>query len=860
MKTKLRVAIPSLSTRTGPRLQRFATSLRCGCGAAAIAMVLAACGGGDGQTITAEAQAQRDQTAAIMQAQQSVTALRAAVVQPGSGTEDFEAGMGDWQNWGNAQVVAGAGTGGSSALQVGSGAGGAALQVPGIVGGTTYRLTAQVRATDPSEGPATLGVDFYDASGARILGTRAPSNVTNTSLAPFTYEVQAPAGSSYARVWIWKNGNTGFAYLDDVAFAAASAPPPPPPPPPASNLLSNGGFEAGMTGWVDWGNTQIVNGQANSGTAALSVGAAAGGAGHNVDGIVPGTSYRLGVSAKVSDASETVFVGVNFLDAAGSLVGSTHRATSSTSYTAISADVVAPPGAVRAVMYVWKNAGGGLGHVDDFAFGVASGSTPPPPTGANVLLNGTFESGLASWVNWGNATTSGQAAAGTSAAQVGTGAGGLGQSVTGIVPGDRYRVIAQVKVSSAEEIGYLGLKFLDDAGNSLQDAAVPFSTTAYSSAQLELVAPANATTALVFLWKNAGGGFAFLDEAALQGEAASPAVLANVNTTARGVAVLNTGTRVAAWGDDTGVHAQRFDGNGGLVGSALLIAPSGTFNGMAALAGGGYVVEYTQPGAVLVQLVSAAGALAGAPVTVRTQAQVEADGASLINPTLRGGAGVYPLGGGGFAALYVESHVPLRYDVPINSFAQRFDASGNVVGARMGWEAAIFAASTPTGGLIIGREWFTWTLNAGRSVFNVVDSALQRLASYTSPVGEGTAAQGGAGLRNGSYIAIWTSGTAVRGQLFAPDAGSPSGTRDLGPVVTFTNAGAGARVTGLAGGGFLLSWGASAQAFDENAQPVGGMMQILGGSIAATPDGGFVVVAQVGSQLVAQQYAIHPGT
>lgn len=33
-------------------------------------------------------------------------------------------------------------------------------------------------------------------------------------------------------------------------------------------------------------------------------------------------------------------------------------------------------------------------------------------------------------------------------------------------------------------------------------------------------------------------------------------------------------------------------------------------------------------------------------------------------------------------------------------------------------------------------------------------------------------------------------------------------------------------------------------------------MQILDGSIAAAPDGGFVVVAQVGSQLVEQSYRV----
>lgn len=152
-------------------------------------------------------------------------------------------------------------------MQIGPGAGGAGLQVPDVAGGTTYRLSAQVRATDPVQGPTALGVDFFDASGNRIIGTRPTSNVTNTSLAAFTYDVTAPAGSASALVWVWKDGSTGFAFLDDVSFAPASAPPPPPPSPTDSNLMSNGGFDAGMADWTDWRNTQVVAGQSNSGTA-----------------------------------------------------------------------------------------------------------------------------------------------------------------------------------------------------------------------------------------------------------------------------------------------------------------------------------------------------------------------------------------------------------------------------------------------------------------------------------------------------------------------------------------------------------------------------------------------------------------
>jgi hypothetical protein len=633
---------------------------------------------------------------------------------------------------------------------------------------------------------------------------------------------------------------------------------PAPTPATSANMIANAGFESGMTDWVDWGSTSVASGQASSGTSALRVGPAAGGAGQLVSGIVPGNTYRLTAQAKVSSASETVYIGVNFVDDQGIPFTQNSVLVTSTDFTTASLDVVAPPSAVNALVYVWKNAGSGLASVDDFTFADAGRTAPQLASSGNMLVNGQFESGPAGWVDWGNTNIS-------RFAQVGPGAGGFGQAVSGIVAGNRYRVSALAKVSTAGEIGYLGVMFTDDAGNGLLAQNVVFrSTTTFPRVQTDVTAPAGATRALVFVWKNAGGGTAIVNDLALvqvapAAASGGPSVLAVVNTTNSAVAVLNTGTRVAAWGDDRGVHAQRFDANGGPVGSALLIAPSGTFNGVAALAGGGYVVEYSQPGAVLVQIVSAAGDLAGQPVIVRTQAQVEAAAATTgqLDPKLDGGIGVYPLGGGGFVALYVESHlVHMPYDYPTERLGQRFDASGNAVGAQRGFAAEGFVASTPTGGLISGGPWLTWTPNGYRALVNVVDADLHGLAGYVSPFGEFTSSQGGAGLRNGSYIAIWTSGTAVRGQLFAPEAGSPSTSRILGPVMTFTNASRGARVTGLAGGGFLLSWGNSAQAFDENAQPVGGVMQILPGSIAATPDGGFVVVAQVGSKLVEQEYAV----
>lgn len=427
------------------------------------------------------------------------------------GNGGFESGMTGWSDWGNARLLAGAGTSGSNAVQVGSGAGGAAYRVNGLVAGTTYRLTATLKVSNPSE-TVWAGFNFLSSSGSFQGGTRT-GPVTSTGYVTVTVEWVASATTPSADVYVWKNDGSGYGYMDDVVFAPVD----PAPPPASDNLLTNGGFESGMRDWVNWGNAVEASGEGSSGSWALRVGTAAGGAGHDVSGIAGGTTYRLTAQARVNAGSETVYVGVNILDHLGAVVARNFVPVTTTAYSTATLTIVAPADAVKAVVYVWKDAGSGFAYVDDFVFEAAGGSppAPPPPPSANLVANGGFENGLASWSDWGNATTSTDAAAGSSAARVGTGGGGFGQDVAGIVAGTTYRLGGIAKVSSAGETGYLGVRFTDDAGSRLAEQSVAFSSSAYSTVQLDLVAPANATSALVYVWKNAGSGFAYVDEVAL---------------------------------------------------------------------------------------------------------------------------------------------------------------------------------------------------------------------------------------------------------------------------------------------------------------------------------------------------------
>ena len=294
------------------------------------------------------------------------------------------------------------------------------------------------------------------------------------------------------------------------------------------NMLSNGDFEAGLTDWVNWSNAQVLDGAGAAGSLrALHVGTAAGGAGHDVAGIVPGTSYHLTAQARVSGPSEVVFVGINILDQSNNVIAQQAVPVTTTAYSLATVDITAPANAAKANVFVWKNAGSGYGDADNLV--LAPAGSAATTTAVNLVSNGGFESSLTDWSNWGNASVvTGQSSSGVSAVRVGTGAGGLGHDVTGIAAGTSYHLSGQVRVSDASEIAFLGVSFLDGAGTKLLEQSVPVSSTSYSTAQLDLVAPANAAKALVYVWKNAGSGFAYVDDVALAagGGTSAPAAAA----------------------------------------------------------------------------------------------------------------------------------------------------------------------------------------------------------------------------------------------------------------------------------------------------------------------------------------------
>jgi hypothetical protein len=152
------------------------------------------------------------------------------------------------------------------------------------------------------------------------------------------------------------SGSTSGSTSDSTSGSTA----PSTPTATTGNVLANGDFSGGMTGWSDWGNTAIVGG-------ALQVTANnAGGAGQDIAAKVQaGKTYLLTGTANITSAAEGVFVGVKLMDASGGALVSQAQLVSSTAATPVSIQFTVPAGVASGNVFVWKNANAAAGVIDN---------------------------------------------------------------------------------------------------------------------------------------------------------------------------------------------------------------------------------------------------------------------------------------------------------------------------------------------------------------------------------------------------------------------------------------------------------------------------------------------------------------
>lgn len=311
----------------------------------------------------------------------------------------FESDFASWSDaWGTGvSIITSGQRSGTKAMRLSAQGGGRAQPLAqALLVGASYRLSAYAKIA--SGDVATLGVDFYDAAGAKMNASQW-GVVTSVDYQLFTLNFVVPQGAAKARVFMFKNGGSMAADFDDVSLVYVSggvqptpAPTPiptptptpvptPVPTPPMNGLISNGGFEAGFTSWSDaWGTgVSIITSGQRTGASALRLSAQGGGRAQPLaSALQVGASYRLSGYAKIA-SGDVATMGMDFYDAAGTkLNASVWVVISATSYQLHNLDFVVPQGTAKARVFLFKNGGAGSADFDDLSLVKSSSSSPAP--------------------------------------------------------------------------------------------------------------------------------------------------------------------------------------------------------------------------------------------------------------------------------------------------------------------------------------------------------------------------------------------------------------------------------------------------------------------------------------------------
>ena len=323
--------------------------------------------------------------------------------------------------------------------------------------------------------------------------------------------------------------NGGGANVDFVEFAA--------PPPPTHNIVANGTFESGVSGWFTFngGVLSASTTRAHSGTQSLLVSNRTLNAPAATDltsVVTPGKSYPFSLWASISSA-DGLAKAINVTQATSCRAAD---GTVSTTFTRIApatnvpADgtwvqftgTVAVPNCTLTQLLMWAEGATGPDlYVDDVEV-LDTGAAP-----ANLIPDGTFEAGQGAWFGFGLTTMGIDSTTFHSGAQSLKGGGmqpngALARDIRALVqPGKRYTATAWVSV--ANRPGGAGLAKWQTIRNCNADASDSFPGMAFptvtngSWVQVTGTIDLTACTTInkLILFAGADAGDLFLDDVSL---------------------------------------------------------------------------------------------------------------------------------------------------------------------------------------------------------------------------------------------------------------------------------------------------------------------------------------------------------
>jgi glucuronoarabinoxylan endo-1,4-beta-xylanase len=221
----------------------------------------------------------------------------------------------------------------------------------------------------------TASTDNVGVTGYEVFrGTTSLGTVTGTS----TPVTGLTAGTTYAmRVRARDAAGNWSAQSTALNVTTSSS------TPTSCGLITNNGFENGLTGWINNGNTAISSDE-RSGVNAAVVGTGEGGLNYGTNGAAAaGQTVTFTVWGKVSGAPAWAGAGIDYLDGSGTELGEETLTISAAAYTQYTVTSTAPAGTASVRVWSWKSGTTGNLFLDDFCLTV----TGSPGGNFNITVN-----------------------------------------------------------------------------------------------------------------------------------------------------------------------------------------------------------------------------------------------------------------------------------------------------------------------------------------------------------------------------------------------------------------------------------------------------------------------------------------
>ncbi|MGE5599344.1 MAG: carbohydrate binding domain-containing protein, partial [Bacteroidota bacterium] len=393
-----------------------------------------------------------------------------------------------------------------------------------VVPGQVYSYAGWVK-TQNATGSTYINIAWFNASGW-ISNTSSPV-LSGTNDWKYLLAVgQAPAGATYAALYVRSEGNSGAAWFDDVSGLEIVV---------QRNLAVNYRFEDGagntVLGWEDWlpdgGSAVWDNAVYFSGTRSLKLagtGANAGWFATRATAVSPGDSFTLSALVKTSGATGATYLCLAWFDAGGWIGNTVGTSVSGTAdWRRLTVVGQAPANAVQVIPYLRSDGNAGAAWFEDVQFRPSMAPNPG------------FEDGgteVSSWYDWGTGTFTWDGAVkrtGARSLAIAGSSGNAGYFMESfqIDPDREYLFSGWAKTSNAAANSvYINISWFNESGWLGDTASTRLSgTNDWTQLVVRALPPPHANHATVYLRSDNNSGTVWFDDLELYVE---PAVVTSL--------------------------------------------------------------------------------------------------------------------------------------------------------------------------------------------------------------------------------------------------------------------------------------------------------------------------------------------